>query len=359
MTTQNHVRTASFQGAVWSLCRVTAWMAMACLLAACSAVAATGARNIAPLTQIAATVQPKVVKIYGAGGFRRLEAYQTGLLCSKEGHIVTVWSYVLDADPVVVILKDGRRYEGEVLGVDPIREIAVLKVDADIAAHFPLESHPLPAPGHAILAFVNAFGVATGDEAVSVLQGRVSAITRLEGRSGAHRSPYQGDVLVVDAITSNPGAAGGALTDRRGRLLGMVGRELRDATNGTWLNYALPTKEVSHAFDAIVQGKTTPDANEQWEPENPLTPAALGIVLVPDVVDRTPPFVDHVRPASPAARGGVLPDDLIVLVNDQFARSCQDVVQYLAELEAGQPLTMSVLRNKQLVIVTLEGSSPD
>ena len=43
-------------------------------------------------------VQPKLVKIYGAGGFRGLEAYQSGFLISSEGHVLTVWSYVLDTD---------------------------------------------------------------------------------------------------------------------------------------------------------------------------------------------------------------------------------------------------------------------
>ncbi len=359
MRIQNHYRSGFLRLAMGRVIASARRAAMVCLVVACSGISTTDARGIAPLTEIAASVQPKVVKIYGAGGYRRLEAYQTGLLFSDAGHILTVWSYVLDADPVVVVLKDGRRYEGELLGVDPVREIAVLKIDADNVAHFRLEDLPRPAPGHAILAFVNAFGVATGNEAVSVLQGRVSAITRLQGRSGAHRSPYRGDVFVVDAITSNPGAAGGAITDSQGRLLGMVGRELRDAANGTWLNYALPAEQLSQAVDTIVQAKPTPDTNDQWEPENPLTLAALGIVLVPDIVDRTPPFVDGVRPGTRAARVGILPDDLIVFVNDQFVRSCHEVVQNLAELEAEQAVTVSVLRDNQLVVLTLESPSPE
>ena len=49
-------------------------------------------------------VQPRMVKIYGAGGLRGLAAYGTGVLVSKEGHIVTIWSHVLDPDEVVVVL---------------------------------------------------------------------------------------------------------------------------------------------------------------------------------------------------------------------------------------------------------------
>src|SRR4029078_2781903 len=54
--------------------------------------------------------QRKIVKIYGAGGVRGLEAYQTGLLISPQGHVLTVFSYVLDTDDLTVVLDDGRRY---------------------------------------------------------------------------------------------------------------------------------------------------------------------------------------------------------------------------------------------------------
>src|SRR6266850_1736662 len=58
----------------------------------------------ASFTQVARQVQPKVVKIYGAGGIRGLEHYQSGILISGKGHVLTVSSYVLDSDEVTVVL---------------------------------------------------------------------------------------------------------------------------------------------------------------------------------------------------------------------------------------------------------------
>ena len=49
-----------------------------------------------------AQAQPKIVKIFGAGGLRGLEAYQSGFLISADGHNLTVWSYVLDSDAITV-----------------------------------------------------------------------------------------------------------------------------------------------------------------------------------------------------------------------------------------------------------------
>ena len=66
-------------------------------------------------SQVIQTVQPKIVKIFGAGGLRGLESYQTGFLVSSAGHVLTVWSYVLDTEVVTVVLDDGRKFQGQVI----------------------------------------------------------------------------------------------------------------------------------------------------------------------------------------------------------------------------------------------------
>ena len=97
---------------------------------------------------------------------------------------------------------------------------------------------------------------------------------------------FRGDVYVVDAAANNPGAAGGALTDSQGRLLGMLGKELRSSLTGTWLNYALPVAAFAPTVEDMLAGRfTPPELSEVDRPDNPLSLAALGIVLVPDVVD--------------------------------------------------------------------------
>ena len=72
---------------------------------------------------------------------------------------------------------------------------------------------------------------------------------------------------------------------------------------------------------------TRVELKEVDRPANPLSLAALGIVLVPDVVTRTPPYVDRVVPNSPAAAAGLRPDDLLVMVDSQVASSCRQAVQ--------------------------------
>ena len=83
----------------------------------------------------------RVVKLYGAGGVRGLEAYQTGILVSPGGHIVTVLSTVLDSDSIDCVLDDGRRYPATLLGADPRRELAVLSIAGE-----DLPCYELPPP---------------------------------------------------------------------------------------------------------------------------------------------------------------------------------------------------------------------
>jgi S1-C subfamily serine protease len=305
----------------------------ALLLCAAPAWAAEVAR-IAPLGPAIESVQPRMVKLYGAGGFRGLEAYQSGFLISAEGHVLTAWSYVLDTDHVTVVLNDGRQFKGELLGADPRLEVAVLKIEAADLPHFDLEAAAVAGPGTRVLAFSNLFGVATGDEPASVLHGTISARTELAARRGVYQTPYRGPAYVMDAMTNNPGAAGGALVTARGELLGMLGKELKNSLTNTWLNYAIPIAELKEAVDGIRAGNYVARPADATEPkaEDPLDLARVGIVLVPDVLDRTPPFIDEVRPGSAAHEGGLRPDDLVLFVGDRLVQSTEALRAELAYL---------------------------
>lgn len=299
--------------------------------------------------------QPKMVKIYGAGGVRSLEAYQSGFLISAEGHILTAWSYVLDTDYVTVTLADGHKYEGKLVGADPRLEIAVLKIDATDLPHFDLATAVPAGSGTRVLAFSNLFGVATGDEQASVLHGIIAVKTRLDARRGAFETPYRGPVYVLDAMTNNPGAAGGALTNQTGELLAMLGKELRSAQNNIWLNYALPIDQLRTSVEQILEGKFRPSENTpEVKPEDAIELASLGLVLVPDVLERTPSYVDQVRPGSPAATAGVRADDLIVFVGENLVHSCKGFRDELARIERDRPLRLVLMRGGDLVEVEIK-----
>jgi len=318
------------------------------------------ARADESLSAVAREVRPKMTKIYGAGGIRGLEAYQSGMLISADGDVLTAWSYVLDSDDVTVVLDDGRRFTAKLLGADPLTEIAVLKIDAgeEQLPHFELSQAAPADVGTRVLALSNLFGIATGNEPVSMLQGYVSAVAPLEARRGGLSANYRGDVYVVDAATNNPGASGGALVDVQGRLVGMLGKELRSELTGTWLNYALPVAAFASAAKAIESGEFTPQPlSEADRPEHPLTLADLGVALVPDVVSRTPPYIDRVLPDSPAAKAGLRPDDLVVMIESNVVTSRRQADAIAERYERDATVRVSVLRGDELLECPLSAAT--
>lgn len=302
---------------------------------------------------VIAMTQAKVVKINGAGGFRGLESYQTGCLISADGLILTAWSSVLDADTVRVTLNDGRKYEAKLAGYVPQIEIALLKIEDRDLAHFNLDKAKIAKPGQRIFALSNLFRVATGDEPVSVQRGVVSAITKLSARQGASRSVYQGDVLLIDAITNNPGASGGVIVDTQGQLLGMVGKELKDAELGTWINFALPIEVINPYVQKILNGEVI-DSTATRKPTEPMTEKLLGLYLVPNVVNNTPPFIDRVIKGSLAEKAGLKPDDLVIKLNDRLTRSAKDFTDQLEFIDRDATIEITVRRDNQFLNFELQ-----
>jgi len=318
--------------------------AVAALLVAGAAGAAAAGQ---PVEAIAAAAR-KVVKVYGAGGVRGLEAYQSGVLVAPEGHVVTVMSTVLDADEIAVVLDDGRRFNATLKGIDPHRELAVLLIEGEDLPAFVLDQAEPLGVGSRILALSNLFGVAVGDERVSAQHGVIAAFVPLAARRGAYEAPFRGDVYILDCTTNNPGSPGGALVDWQGRLVGVLGKELRSSASGVWLNYALPAAEVARSYREILAGQamTPPPADAQPGAFDPLS---LGVVLVPDLLDKTPPFVESTRPGSAAARAGLEPDDLLVAVNGRAVASRAAVRQALAFVVEGDPVRVAVVRRGVIV----------
>jgi S1-C subfamily serine protease len=333
---------------------VVAWSSLAF-----SAGPATGAPE--SFQQAIRESQRKVVKIYGAGGLSGLEAYQSGILISSQGHVLTVLSYVLDTDDLAVVLDDGRRFKAELAGVDPVRELAVLKLPVEEGGlpYFELEQAPAADVGERVLAVSNLFNIASGDEPVSVLHGVVSAIAPLDARRGAHQAAFRGKAYIVDAAANNPGAAGGALVNWRGELLGLLGKELRSGATGAWLNYAIPVDQFVGPVEAMQAGRPVDSASSDVAVADPLTLPAVGLILVPDILAKTPPYIDSIVADSSAARAGLRPDDLVVFVEGSPISSCAEANEAVGRRESFDDLRISVLRDGELIEVTLNAEQDD
>jgi serine protease Do len=314
-------------------------------------------------------VNKKMVKVFGSGGYKGVVDYGTGVLVSAEGHILTAASPLLDTPELRVHLYDGRRYMAKVIVVEPELDAALIKIDDDKLLPLPFfditasAKRPVAETGDAIMAFSNLFHIATRDEPMSVQQGVIAAYAKLDARRGVHDAPYSGDCYVLDAITNNPGAAGGALTTRKGELLGIIGKELRNRRSETWINYAVPVQSLAKFVEDAKAGKYTPKPR----PEKLEAQGYTGIVLVANpVVNQTPPFIEEVLPGSPAAKAGLKTDDLISYVEGEPVPSIEAFLKILNATPPGQTLKLEVRRvdktvagsGDKLITITLTIAPP-
>jgi serine protease Do len=329
-----------------------------CVISVLPWLPATGADDLGlgSLSAVALETELKTVKLYGAGGIAGLDSYQSGFFISEEGHILTAWSTVLDVDQVIAIGSDGSRYEASVYGIDPNLEIAVLATEKRPPDFFRLDQAEKATIGQRVLAFSNLFGIATGSEMSSVQHGNVMAITDLEARRGSIESVYQGEVYIIDAMTNNPGAAGGVLTNINGQLLAMLGKELRDSRANIWLNYAIPINVLKDSVKRILKGDSILRQQDNRRlADRPVQLDALGITLIPDVLAKTPAYVDLVKPQSTADRAGLKSDDLILFVNSTRITSQALLIEELEYIDRSDDLMFLVQRGRELLQITLVG----
>jgi serine protease Do len=292
-----------------------------------------------------ATAQKRTVKVYGAG-IGRSPGYGTGLVVSGGGEILTANGVHLSGQTLRVTLADGSTHEATLVRRSQELQTALLKIDAPTPDHFDLAEAPAAEQGDWILAVSNAFRVADGDEPLSVNIGVLSLRMKLDARRGLQDFPYEADVLLYDAITSNPGAAGGAVVTADGKLLGMIGRVIEAKSTNTRLNYAVPVdllgkfvrgEELAPAVAAVQSG----------------TKADLGIRLFALGGRKAPAFIDRVIPGSPAATAGLKSDDLVVTIAGQVVRDAGEFRRISESLAIGQEVVIEVKRKNELVTVKL------
>src|SRR5262249_50217810 len=162
--------------------------------------------------------------------------------------------------------------------------------------------------GDWVLAFSNQFKIAQRNEPMSVQRGVIAAHTDLRSQRGFFDAPYMGDVYFIDTVMCNPGAAGGVVTTMDGHLLGIIGRELKHSLTDTWINYAVPiqakanivrelkgeltkaTVDIPTFVKEAIEGKYVQSAGKDRDRD--AVGGYHGMVLVPNSVSATPPYID-------------------------------------------------------------------
>ena len=290
--------------------------------------------------------QKRTVKIFGAS-VGRAEGYATGIIVSAQGHILTAGSVILSGERIRVVMPDGKVHYATVKRRSEAIQTALLKIDAPTPDFFLLPQKLPAVKGDWVLSVSNVFKVADGAEPLSVTLGILSGITRVQGKRGVSDIRYDGDAVLIDAITSNAGAPGGAVVTVDGKLVGMVGRLLESKRTKVRLNYAVPSPLLAR----FVAGK--PVIAKAGGKTIPAGPAKLGIRLFRLGGKRAPAYVDRVIPQSPAALAGIRPDDLILSLGGRRLRTVADFDKTVKSLAFSKPIEVLVKRKQKLLRLQL------
>ncbi len=243
--------------------------------------------------------------LVGGGGLLGTEVDRgtgSGFVIDAQGHILTNYHVVSEAEALQVTLFDGSSFAASVVGVDPNNDVAVVRIDAPAEKLRPLplgESGALKV-GQKVLALGNPFGLER-----TLTTGIISSLDRsMKAKNGR---TIKGIIQTDAAI--NPGNSGGPLLDTRGRVIGMNTAILSSVGQSAGIGFAVPINTIQRVLRPLIE-------------RGRVIRADLGLRRV----FATPQglFIIDMDENGPAARAGLRPIEVVVERRGRFFRQRPD-----------------------------------
>ncbi len=266
----------------------------------------------------------------------------SGVLISADGEFLTNWHVVDKAESIRCFLTDGRAYPAEVIGSDKDIDIALcrLQIPKDTKVPFALLGNSdLLTEGDPIYVMGAPWGLSR-----SISSGIISCTRRyLEGAS-EYALWLQTDASI------NPGNSGGPVVNQAGDVIGITAR---GSTYGGDLGFAIPAKEA-----ALIAGRLREFKRMNWSwtglQIQPLRDFDKNVYFEFD----SGVIISATDPESPARRAGVLPKDRLIAINGTSVTAITQedipaVNRQLGLLEKEKPASLSIMRDKELIAVTV------
>ncbi|XGB42177.1 MAG: trypsin-like peptidase domain-containing protein [Nodosilinea sp. LVE1205-7] len=276
----------------------------------------------------------------------------SGFITTADGRVITNAHVVEGADQVKVTLKDGRSFTGQVVGVDPVTDVAVIKIAAQGLPTVALSNSDQIQPGEWAIAIGNPLGLDN-----TVTAGIISATGRSSSEVGV---PDKRVSFIQTDAAINPGNSGGPLLNLKGQVIGVNTAIIQGAQG---LGFAIPINtveqistqlaekgRVDHAYLGIQMVTLSPSTKESInnDPNSPLTVEADSGVLIA-----------RVMPNSPAAQAGLRTGDVITAIGGQAVRESEAVQKAVEASKVGQNLSVTVQRNgREQTLNVRPGSLP-
>jgi S1-C subfamily serine protease len=278
---------------------------------------------------VAERVVPSVAALGVAAGGR--QGAGSAVVLTTDGYLLTSAHVVAGARRGTATFADGRESEFELVGRDPLSDLAVLRVGAGNLSNVELGDADRLRVGQLVVAVGNPHGFAG-----SVTAGVVSALGRALPSSGR----IVENVIQTDAAL-NPGNSGGALVDSRARLVGV-----NTALAGVGLGLAVPVNPTTLELVAtlIREGRVVRAYLGVVGGSRPLSPRRTD-----ELGQRRGIGVNEVAQGSPAERAGLLPTDTILTVDGSPTEDVGELQRAMNAGAIGRVMHLRVLRGNEVV----------
>jgi serine protease Do len=266
----------------------------------------------------------------GRGG-RRLDGGGSAVVITPDGFLLTSAHVVARTEGSGrASFIDGRDHEFELVGADPLSDLAVLRLDGNGLAAAELGDAERLRVGQLVVAIGSPLGFHG-----SVTAGVVSALGRALPTASGSAVRLVENVIQTDAAL-NPGNSGGALADGLGRVVGV-----NTAVAGIGLGLAIPINDATRRIVAalMTEGRVRRAYVGLAGGARPLPPRFAALLGRDSAIE-----VVEVVEGSPAARAGLRPEDLIVEVDGTPMSDVGDLQRLMGAERIGRPLEARLIR---------------
>ena len=280
---------------------------------------------------------------------RQLRGQGSGFITDKSGIVLTNAHVVSNADRVTITLKDGREFEGKVVGTDKVTDLAVVKINS-MGADLPVA--PL---GNSSEVEVGDWAIAVGNPVGlnnTVTLGIISTLARSSAQVGIPDKRV--DFLQTDAAI-NPGNSGGPLLNENGEVIGINTAIRADAMG---IGFAIPIDKVKTIKDTLAAGKQVP---------HPYVGVQM-ITLTPEMAERNNNdpnstflipevkgvLVMRVMENTPAAIAGIRRGDVIVAVDNREIETAEELQSLVDSSGLDRTLKFKVVRSDRTLMLNVK-----
>ncbi len=274
----------------------------------------------------------------------RQEGMGSGVIVTADGYILTNNHVVEGADELKVSLSDDREFVAKVIGTDPKTDVAVIKIEAEKLPTVNLADSEKLRVGDVVFAVGNPLGVGQ-----TVTMGIVSAKGR--NKVGILDGGYE-DFIQTDAAI-NMGNSGGALTDARGRLVGINSAILSPSRGNIGIGFAIPINLAASIMNSLVLTGTVSRGYLGVKSPDSVTPDVAEQLGLPK--DTKGVLITEIDPDSPAEKAGVRRTDVILGVDGHPVTSLEDLRLRISQMVPGSVAKLKVMREgeEKILEVTL------